>query len=234
MNATLQKAIQAYGGADRWSAARTIEAEFSVQGLAFTLKRRRPFQRARLQMDVSRPHSRIMPIGEADGVGGILEGVDVRLEDSQGNTLKQRKDARSHFFHIRQQLYWDDLDMAYFANYAMWNYLALPALLMREDIVWDELEVGLLKASFPASLPTHCRTQYFRFDRDSGLLLQHDYTAEIISRFARAAHVVLAHAEHDGMTFTSHRRVTPRGPAGKPLKWPTLIDIRVHRFQLLN
>ena len=123
--------------------------------------------------------------------------------------------------------------MAYFANYAMWNYLTLSALLMRKDINWNEIEAGLLEAIFPKAIPTHNQRQRFRFEQESGLLLQHDYTAEVISRMAKAAHVVLDHSESEGLRFTSHRRVTPISARGKPLRGPTLLEITIHDYHLI-
>ena len=123
--------------------------------------------------------------------------------------------------------------MAYFANYAMWNYLTLSALLMRKDINWNEIEAGLLEAIFPKEIPTHNQRQRFRFEQETGLLRQHDYTAEVISRLAKAAHVVLDHSESDGFRFTSHRRVTPISAKGKPLRGPTLIEITIHDYHLI-
>jgi hypothetical protein len=234
MNQTLEKAIHAYGGRERWTKAKSIEAEVSASGLAFTLKRRPPFKRARFVMDVSRPFSKITPIGKRPDITGVLDGSDVYLEQANGEVTQERKNARQYFPGGRRILYWDDLDMAYFANYATWNYLTLPALLMRADIIWKEVEAGVLEAVFPEELPTHCQVQRFRFDKDSGLLLQHDYTAEVISSLAKTAHVVLAHAESEGVKFTSHRRVTPRSFTGKPLGMPTLIEIIIHDFHVYN
>jgi hypothetical protein len=234
MNPTTRKAVEAYGGQARWAAAKSIEAEFTTDGLAFFLKRRPTFVRARMVMDVQRPYSRITPIGKDPDLTGVLDGPDVRLERADGEVIRERQNARRHFPGGRRLFYWDDLDMAYFANYAMWNYFALPALLLRQDIHWREIESGLLEAEFPDTLPTHNPIQRFRFDSRTGLLLQHDYTAEVISRFAKAAHVVLAHAESDGVRFTSHRRVTPRSANGRPMRGPTLIEIRMHAFNLLH
>ncbi|MCU0600392.1 MAG: hypothetical protein MUE70_14175 [Desulfobacterales bacterium] len=232
MNQTLDKAVEAYGGREKWAKAKSIEAEISANGLAFILKRRPPFNRARFVMDVSRPYSRIKPIGEKPEITGVLDGSDVYLENANSETIQERKDARQYFPGGRRFFYWDDLDMAYFANYATWNYLTLPALLMRPDIIWKELETGLLEAVFPDNIPTHCRVQRFRFDRGTGLLVQHDYTAEVISSLAKAAHVVLDHSESEGFQYTSHRRVTPRSFTGKPLPLPTLIEIIVHDFHV--
>jgi len=122
--------------------------------------------------------------------------------------------------------------MAYFANYAFWNYFTLPALLISDEVQWRESGPGVLDAAFPASIPTHCPQQRFHFDTDTGLLRQHDYTANVIGGFARAAHVIESHATQDGLCFPSHRRVTPRGPRGRPLAGPTLIAIMVHDYRV--
>jgi hypothetical protein len=229
---TIHKAVSAYGGEKLWSEARFLEAEFSAWGLAFTFKRRPVFNRAKISMDTSRPYSRITPIGKNPAVSGVLDGFDTALEGPGGHIITKRKNARSYFSGARRLLYWDDLDMAYFANYAMWNYLTLPALLMNSDILWKEKASGLLEARFPLSIPTHSPFQQFRFDRDTGLLRQHDYTAEVISGLARAAHVVLAHSQKRGFRYTSHRRVTPRALKGAALPGPTLIEIIIHDCQL--
>ena len=234
MNITAQKAIEAYGGLERWAGVDRLEAQFSAWGLAFTLKRRPQFKRVKLSMDVDRPHSRITPIGKDPDITGVLDGPDVYLENGAGEVVRERKNARRFFPRGRRLFFWDDLDMAYFANYAMWNYLTLPALMLRHDIDWQELESGLLEAIFPPEIPTHSRFQRFRFDQDSGLLIQHDYTADVISRLAAAAHVVLAHAESDGICYTSKRRVTPRSGRGKARRGPTLIAIEVHDFRLIT
>jgi len=156
----------------------------------------------------------------------------VRLETPDGRPLAERRDARAAFGPGRRWLWWDRLDQTYFACYAAWNYFTLPGLLLREDIRWSELAPGLLEAAFPASLPTHCAVQRFRFDDASGLLLQHDYTAEVFGGWAKASRVVLEHGSGGGVAFPSRIRVTPRKADGSPRGWPVLVAIEVHAFQL--
>jgi hypothetical protein len=126
--------------------------------------------------------------------------------------------------------------MSYFSNYASWNYFTLPALLMCEEIVWKELEPSRLEARFPVEIPNHSRVQRFGFDCETGLLIQHDYTADIISSLAAASNVVLQHAQNStGLVYPSIRRVTPpKGPKGKPLAGPVLIHLDIHDFRLIN
>lgn len=232
MNTTAEKAIAAYGGRELWASAKTIEAEVSAWGWAFRLKGRPFFKHAQIKLDVTRPFVRLTPIGKDPQLTGVLDGHTVRLEDATGKVVEERPSARRYFPGGRRLFSWDDLDMAYFANYAFWNYFTLPALLMRADIHWRELEPGWLKATFPAALPTHNSVQRFRFDLETGYLIQHDYTAEIISRLATAANVVFEHKSGAGLVYPSRRLVTPRAPSGKALPGPALIAITVHDFRV--
>ncbi len=233
MNQTVEKAITAYGGREFWSKAKHIEAEVSTHGLAFTIKSRPTFKHAKISMEVAHPFSTLTPIGKNVQLTGVLDGHHVCLKDSTGKIVEERKDARKYFPGGLQRLFrWDDLDMSYFANYAFWNYFTLPALLMREDIDWKEVEPGWLEAAFPECIPTHSKIQRFRFDLETGLLIQHDYTVDIMSKLATAANVVLEHKQGDGFLYPSRRLVTPRSPNGTPLPAPTLIDITVHKFQV--
>jgi hypothetical protein len=132
LSLTAQKAIEAYGGIELWANSKFLEAEVSVKGLAFILKRRPFFDHANIKLEIGRPFSKLTPIGKNKGIYGILDGHDVRLENEINEVVAERKNARQYFPFGRRFFYWDDLDMAYFANYAFWNYFTLPKLLMNE------------------------------------------------------------------------------------------------------
>lgn len=123
--------------------------------------------------------------------------------------------------------------MSYFACYAFWNYFTLPALLLDNRIQWADRGNGSIAARFPHQLPTHSSDQSFLFDPQTGLLVKHNYTAEVFSRFARASNRVLSHANNGaGLAFANSRRVTPATVNGHAMHWPSLIDITVHEFGL--
>jgi hypothetical protein len=86
-NQTLKKAVDAYGGEETWAKAKFLSAEFSASGLAFILKQRAKFKRAKVAMDIVRPFCRITPIGRNPEITGALEGSDVYLEDASGKVL---------------------------------------------------------------------------------------------------------------------------------------------------
>jgi hypothetical protein len=224
---TLQKALAAYGGEFLWRQARSIRATVSTSGLAFVLKRQRPFDRIDFLCTVGEPIVRLTPI-DRSGHTGILKNGDVFLEDPSETMIARRENARSFFPYGRRLFWWDSLDQTYFAGYALWNYLAFPSLLLRNDIRWEETGPHRLRATFPENIPTHCRVQEFLFDPASGLLRQHNYTAEVMGGWAKAANAVIEHGAWNGIPFPSHRLVTPRKKDGSPAGGPVLIDLVIH------
>ena len=232
LSQTARRALEAYGGEQRWRSATAVEVVLSAGGLAFRMKWQRAFRRVRGRVELARPDVRLDPIDRRGHVG-VLDSTEVRLEDAEGNVLQSRCDPVNMFPYGRRLLWWDALDQTYFAGYALWNYMAFPALLLRDDIEWTEPRHGTLEARFPSYLPTHSERQRFHFDPETGLLRRHDYTAEVFGGWAKAAHVILEHGRSDGIPFPSRRRVTPRGPGGHPLPFPVLVWIEVLDWRLL-
>lgn len=105
LSPTAQHAIEAYGGISTWKKAKSIEAIVSAKGLAFTLKRRPVFEKAIISMKTDQPVSRILSIGKNKGIYGVLDHSDVHLEDEKGNTIEERKNARSFFPFGRRLFY---------------------------------------------------------------------------------------------------------------------------------
>ena len=154
---------------------------------------------------------------DAAGESGVLRGGDViSREPARAERSAAGRNARAFFPYGRRIFWWDSLDQTYFAGYALWNYLVFPALLLREDIRWQEPGPNRLMAAFPGSIPTHSPVQEFLFDPTSGLLQQHNYTAEVMGGWARAANVIVEHGAWNGIPYPSHRRVTPRKKDGTP------------------
>lgn len=225
--ATARRALEAYGGEPFWRQARSIRASVSASGLAFVLKGQRPFHRIAVECDVREPLARLTPV-DAAGSSGVLRGGTAFLENPRGSVIGRRENARTYFPYGRRLFWWDSLDQTYFAGYALWNYLVFPALLLREDIRWQETGPNRLLAVFPGNIPTHSPVQEFLFDPASGLLRQHNYTAEVMGGWAKAANVIVEHGVWNGIPFPSHRRVTPRKKDGAPAGGPVLIDLVIH------
>jgi hypothetical protein len=64
-------------------------------------------------------------------------------------------------------------------------------------------------------------------------LLRHDYTADVIGRWARAANYALAPVTVGGLRCYARRRVLPR-LAGSVLPGPTLVHVELDRLDVLT
>jgi hypothetical protein len=233
LTATADRAVRAYGGADLWNAAEAVEARVNVSGFLFRMKTNMPPPEIAFRVDAHRPWTRLDPINKRGDVG-ILDGRDVRLETPGGDVIRSRQDARSRFPLGGRIVHWDDLDLAYFLGYAAWNYFTLPALLLRDDIVWAEVADGTLASTFPPELPTHGQEQQHVFDVETGLLEAYDYTAEVVLPIAYARHVIKERESADGVPYESRRIVYPSLELGrKVLPRPIMVDVKIPEWRLI-
>jgi hypothetical protein len=229
-----QRMLDTYGGEARWRAATAVEAHLTIGGLLFRWKRRRQgrWPSVRVRVEAHEPQTRFDPI-DREGNVAVLSGHTVRIERPDGTLVEERAYARPKPYG-RKLFSWDAVDIGYFFGYTMWNYLALPALLLRDDIDWSETSADTLEARFPPEIPTHSPLQRFHVDLETGRLRQHDYTAEPFGGWAKAAHMIREHREYDGLISPSKRRVKPRaGDKGGPLPFPLLIWADVHEYRLV-
>jgi hypothetical protein len=237
MSALLDEVLDAHGGLERWRKARTVHARVRTGGLL--IRTRVPgnrFADYRITVHVQRPRTVFDPFPR-DGQLGVFEHGAARIESHDGEVLDSRADARAAFFGrsgLRRNIRWDPLDSVYFAGYAMWNYLTFPHLLTREGVEvsdgdpWPEggETWRRLDASFPPHIDTHSSRQTFYVDA-SGRLRRHDYVAEVIGRWARAAHECADHVEAGGLLFSTRRWVRPLGPGNNPMPFPTLVSLQL-------
>jgi hypothetical protein len=232
--ALAQQMLETYGGEGRWRAATAVEGRLTIGGSLFRWKRRGEghWPSVQIRVETAGPRTRFDPIDRAGNVA-VLDGHTVRIERPDGTLVEERQNARTKPYG-RKLFAWDVVDIGYFFGYTMWNYLALPALLMRDDIAWSEVSADTLEARFPPEIPTHSPVQRFHLDLDTGRLRQHDYTAKVFGGWAKAAHMITEHRDYDGLTAPSKRRVKPRaGDKGGPLPFPLLIWADVHEYRLV-
>src|SRR5687768_10410931 len=141
MSALLDEVLEAHGGLERWRAGRTISARVRSGGLL--LRTRVPGNRFvdyRAIVDLDQPRAVMDPFPE-DGQRGVFERGTARIETDAGDVVASRDDPRPAFFGrtgLRRNLRWDALDSAYFAGYALWNYLTTPLLLTRDGVQVSE------------------------------------------------------------------------------------------------
>jgi hypothetical protein len=88
-----------------------------------------------------------------------------------------------------------------------------------------------LAVTFPPAIHTHSRRQVFYYD-DELRLRRHDYTADIVGRWANAAHMCADHAVVDGLVIPTRRWVRPRGPGNRVMPGPTLVALRLSEIEV--
>jgi hypothetical protein len=241
MSGLLEDVLAAHGGLERWRAVTSVTVHGRFGGV---LRSRFPGNlmitvTARVQMVDQHVVLHGFP---QDDQRAVFDRGDVRIETSGGELIAARSNARGAFTGlgaVRRTVRWDALDATYFAGYAWWNYLNAPLLLTRDDVTVTEggdwLTAGArwrrLEATFPAHIHTHCPQQTFYVD-DAGLIRRHDYIAQPVGGWARAAQYCDQHRDFGGLIFPTRRRVRPRGPAGRSLPAPILVALDIDHIDI--
>lgn len=234
----VENVVEAHGGSARWQELEALEAVVSIRGFLFKAKRRPVLNRIRVRATVHEPGFIFYNYPQT-GRNSVFAGDEaVHITSADNQVLVSRSQPRTAIRNWRRQLYWDALDFTYFGGYATWSYLVTPFLFLRKGLHFEVLEpitagsesLLRLQVTFPEDLPTHCQKQIFYFDRNY-LLRRLDYTAEVISRWAHAAHICENYQDFDGIKIPTRRRVLPLLIGGKPLPGPTIVAIDVHEFQ---
>jgi hypothetical protein len=236
MNQLAKQAIEAHGGLERWNRFTTLSAHLIDGGVLWAAKGKAGILAdVTVTIDLRDEKASHWPFG-SDDRRSRFEPRRVALEDSSGNVLEELLHPRSSFNGHADV--WSDLQVAYFAGYALWTYLNGPFLLARRGVESEEVEPWQesgeiwrrLKVRFPADIATHSTEQTLYFDRQ-GLLRRHDYNVEIDGT-AEAAHYVYDHKEFSGIVFPTKRRVFRRQPDGLPAPKPLIISIDLDRIVL--
>ncbi|MDH6462287.1 hypothetical protein M2302_002465 [Micromonospora sp. A200] len=225
--------IEAHGGLDRYQQFSSATAHFRSGGALWAIKGQEGiFDQAAVRVDLRRQHASHFPF-KAPDLHTSFTAQRVAVESDTGEVKAERLNPRASFAGHVLETPWDDLDVAYFAGYAMWTYLTSPFTFARPDFQAQELspvtEEGetwnRLKVVFPEGIATHSREQTFYFDQD-GLLRRHDYTAEVLNA-GPAAHYCSDHKEFGGIMVPTRRRVYPLSEDGTVVRDIELVTIDI-------
>ncbi|ABE61595.1 hypothetical protein Nham_0710 [Nitrobacter hamburgensis X14] len=142
-----------------------------------------------LRVDLHRQWGSVEPFGKT---GQRIDFTPERIAIiTRETTVAERRNPRDSFAGHDMRTSWDVLHHAYFSGCALWTYMTTPFLLVmdgfqvREIEPWREgIEIRRgLRATFPATIASHCVEQDFYFGPDM-LMRRHDYKVEIAGNFA--------------------------------------------------
>jgi hypothetical protein len=233
MTELLALAVDRHGGMPRWDQISRFRASASITGAIWELKGKAGvLADVELEGETRDQRLKITPF-PWPGRYTTWEPYRQTLETADGMIVAERRDPAASFDGLTRQSPWDDLQVAYFAAEANWNYFVAPFLLVRADFAVEEGEPWKedgqvwrrLDVTFPPSIVANSRRQTYYFD-DEGLLRRHDYSVDILGG-GPAVHYPSEYREFDGIMVPTRRRVYVRRPDGTPARESVSIAIDV-------
>lgn len=214
----LTRVLEAAGGTRLWSEVTWVRADVSISGPFWAVKGwPGGLEHVTVEIDPREQHSTLTPFTDPE-LRSVFRVAPERLsiETVNGGPVEHRDQPRRSFAGFTPATVWDRIQLAYFVNYALWNYLAAPFLLTYPGVHTQEIEpwqVGgetwrRLRVSFPESIATHSQEQLFYFGEDY-TQRRMDYAPEVVGN-SPAAHYCFDHRAFDGIVFPTRRWVYPR------------------------
>ena len=232
MNDLLQVAVDAHGGLSRWNQLNRVRASLSITGAIWQLKGK-PDVLKDVSIEAEMHQERLTTHFNGQGMRTVFEPNRIIVETEGGRLVDSRDDPRSAFRGHTRQTPWDDLHVAYFSGYALWNYLTIPFLYTYPGFVTEELtpweENGErwrpLKVIVPDSIVSHSREQVAYFGPD-GLLRRHEYTVKIMGGEA-GLNYATSYRNVDGIVVPTKRRVYAPDANKQKIPEPVLVAIDI-------
>jgi hypothetical protein len=229
----LEDALHASGGLHLWRQAQRFTAHVSIGGALCTRK----CSSARLKELLIEGSTRdqVLEItGFMAADRRALYRPDwVALEGSDGRRLKERAATPAEFQALLASTTWDELLLAHYCGYFIWNYMNVPFVLSGPGFEIEEVEPRSvrgeiwrrLRVRFPPRVATHSAEQIFYFD-SQGIMRRQDYLATYDGRTA-VAQMFSAHQRFSGVLVPTLCRLLRLESDGAPIAKPPLLDIEI-------
>jgi hypothetical protein len=230
---SLEKALRASGGLDLWRLTRRFTLHMSITGSLCT-ERCSTAQLKELAVEGSTQTQALEITGFARADLRALYRPDwVALEGRDARRLRERQGSPEEFRSELQSTTWDELQLAHYCGYLIWNHIATPFILADPDFETKELprkgargeSLRQLRVVFPARVVTHARVQTFHFDRQ-GFLRRLEYLAAHDDH-TQIAQMCSGHQRFSGILVPTLCRLLSIGAEGMPVAKPSLLDFEI-------
>ena len=239
MNDLLKLMLDAHGGLETWSRFTKIDVDISNTGLMLKMKgwehilTNEALRNVHVTADTRQQRISLSPFNAVGLRCSYKPGV-VAVETLSGETITQRENPWKAFEGHTLETKWDELHLAYFRCYAMWNYLNAPFMFVQPGFKVEEIEPwsdrGVmrrrLKVTFPDHIATHCPEQIFHVDQN-GLLARLDYRNLILGTAGPTAHYVFEYREFQGIKIPIKRLAFRQDAQGNPMPEPIVMEINI-------
>jgi hypothetical protein len=229
----LESALRASGGLDLWRLTRRFIVHMSITGDLCNTK----CSNAKLKELVVEGSTHVQELemtgfARAD-IRAVYRRDWVALEGPDTHRVMKRAASPEEFRRGLQTVNWDELQLAHYCGYLIWNYMAVPFILADPDFETKELRRNVapgeslrrLQVVFPARVVTHAPIQTFHFDRE-GLLRRLDYRAPHATH-APITQVYSGHQRFSGILVPTLCRLSAIGPNSGPVGKPALLDVEI-------
>jgi hypothetical protein len=229
----LEKALHASGGLDQWRLTRRFTLHISITG-SLCPARCSTAHLKELVVEGSTQTQALEITGFARSDLRALYRRDwVALEGQDARRLVERQGSPEEFRGALQSTTWDELQLAHYCGYLIWNHIATPFILADPDFETKELPRNVargeslrrLSVVFPARIVTHASAQTFHFDRE-GFLRRLDYPAAH-EEHTQIAEMFSGHQRFSGILVPTLCRLLSIGAEGMPVAKPSLVDVEI-------
>ena len=229
----LEKAVRASGGLDLWRLTRRFTLHMSITG-SLCATRCGTAQLRELVVEGSTQTQALEITGFTRADLRALYRPDwVALEGHDARRLMERQGSPEALRSELQSTTWDELQLAHYCGYLIWNHITTPFILAATDFETKELRRNIargerlrqLRVVFPARVATHAREQTFYFDRE-GLLRRLDYPAAH-EEHTQIAQMFSGHQRFSGILVPTLFRLLSIGAEGVPVAKPSLLDVEI-------
>ena len=229
----LEKALRASGGLDLWRLTRRFVVHMSITGdLCSTKSSNAKLKELVVEGSTHVQELEMTGFARAD-IRALYRRDWVALEGPDTHRITKRVASPGEFRRGLQTVNWDELQLAHYCGYLIWNYMAVPFILADADFETKELRRNVapgeslrrLQVVFPARIVTHAPIQTFHFDRE-GLLRRLDYRAPHADHVP-ITQVYSGHQRFSGILVPTLCRLSAIGPNAGPVGKPPLLDVEI-------
>ncbi len=239
MTDLLATVLAAHGGLHRWHAVTSASVRVRRDGAIWAIKGRPEVPDIiDVTLDLRRP-CRARIVSAATGQVASVTPDRVVVTGIGGARIDELIDPRASFAGHGLDTPWSVAQAAYLSGYALWTYLAMPFLLARPGLHTEEIAPWIsgpttlrrLRATIPDTIPTHSPIQTLFVD-ESGLVVRHDYTVEIVGG-GLAAQFLSDYVAVCGLMIPTTRRIYARQPDGRVIPEPVAASYDLSGLRLL-
>jgi hypothetical protein len=229
----LQHALRTSGGLDLWRLTRRFTVHLSIIGVSCAAKCSAAGWKELVAE--GKTHSQELEITgfpRAD-MRALYRPDWVSVEGQDARRIVERHGSPEEFRRGFQSSAWDELQLAHYFGYLIWNYMVSPFILADADFKTKERRgsgvrgEGLrqLEVTFPARVVTHAPTQTFYFERE-GVLRRLDYAAPR-ENGSQIAQMFSGHQRFSGVLVPTLCSLLRIGADGLSVEEPALLNLEI-------